>query len=308
MTRFITRSGKRIDESNNPFWISYADLMTALVMLFLVVMSISMVAIANRPIVEKRVRESDIQEILDLLGKKASEKHLDLTINRATHTISFGEKARFGFDSYQLTPDAQDQLRAFVPLLLEVHAQEKGQRWLKRIHIEGYTDESGSYLYNVNLSLNRAQAVVCTLFAADLLPEKQQLLRQLLIIDGASVTGIKENPEDSRRVEVRLEFRQRDELVTLQTPPEMRLGRCAIFLRITKPSRNPTPKKQNQVADPLNPAPASQTPAPTEQTKSNKIPHPDKRLQKPSPQQGNPFSFHDPLEPPREQLLEFPPE
>jgi flagellar motor protein MotB len=42
----IPRRGR--DEGEKPFWISYADLMTALMMLFLVVMAVALFAITSR--------------------------------------------------------------------------------------------------------------------------------------------------------------------------------------------------------------------------------------------------------------------
>ena len=228
MSRFTPRVIRRTEDTGNPFWISYSDLMTALVMLFLVVMSISMVAIATRPLAEKKQRETDIQSILNQLETRADEVGLDLDINRATRTINFGERAQFAFNSYYLSPTARKKLRSFVPLLLEAYNEKQGRQWLKRIHIEGYTDATGTYLYNVNLSLNRAQAVVCALFAADLPMEKHNLLRQLLIIDGASITGIKESADASRRVAVRLSFRQADDQSIDRPPIDMPMGRCAI--------------------------------------------------------------------------------
>ncbi|MBF0582890.1 MAG: OmpA family protein [Magnetococcales bacterium] len=233
MARVVQRFQKQIEDGGNPFWISYADLMTALAMLFLVVMSIAMVAIASRPLVEKKERETAIQAILNRLEQRAKEKNLGLEINHATHTISFGEKASFAFNSYQLSPVAQESLRSFVPLLLDLEPESpaREKRWLKRIHIEGYTDATGSYLYNVNLSLNRAQAVVCALFSAEMPGNQQERLRQLLIIDGASVTGIKQSADESRRVEVRLEFRQADDAGSEGMPVvNMPIGRCAIHL------------------------------------------------------------------------------
>jgi len=268
MARILPLIRRRAETSESPFWISYADLMTALVMLFMVVMSISMVTIAvqamktkeqamvekeqamevRRLAIEERrlameerqlrekakiIRDKEILTVLDLLASKAEERKLDLTVNRTTHTISFGEKARFAHDSFLLSASAKKGLQAFVPLLLEVRASEAGHRWLKRVHIEGYTDETGTYLYNVYLSLNRAQAVVCALFATDLDPERRRKLRSLLMIDGATVTSIKQTREESRRVEVRLEFRQLGDKKEPLPVPEMSggLGRCAITMQ-----------------------------------------------------------------------------
>ncbi|MBF0164990.1 MAG: OmpA family protein [Magnetococcales bacterium] len=225
------RQGRRsgVDEGpGNPFWISYADLMTALVMLFLVVMSISMVAIASRPMVEKRQRAGDIRMILTQLDLMAEESGLDLRVNHEDHSINFGDKARFAFNSYQLTAEAVETLRAFVPVLLEARAGAEGERWMERVHIEGYTDAAGSYLYNVDLSLKRAQSVLCALLSVDLPPEKLRRLQELLIIDGASVTAIKSSPEESRRVEMRLEFRRVGDATSIKRPPDLPMGRCAL--------------------------------------------------------------------------------
>ncbi|MGN7613158.1 OmpA family protein [Magnetococcales bacterium HHB-1] len=220
----------RTETTESPFWISFADLMTALVMLFLVVMSISMVAVSSRSLVEKKAQETDIESILVGLDQAAKKRDLEIHINQTNHTISFGEKVRFAHNSYQLSKEAIKKLQDFVPLLLKVKASHEGQRWLKRVHIEGYTDETGTYLYNVHLSLNRAQAVVCALIATPLTQTQRNALRQMLIIDGASTTSIKSSPSESRRVEVRLEFRHLGEAIkpTYQPRVNMPLGRCAI--------------------------------------------------------------------------------
>ena len=231
MAQYYPRAPRRDSAAESPFWISYADLMTALVMLFLVVMSISMVAIASRQYVEKKMRETDITEVLDTLDKTAQDQGLDVDINRNAYTISFGQQARFPLNSYRLTAEAQSKLQAFVPILLAAQASEKGGKWLKRVHIEGYTDESGTYLYNVFLSLQRAQAVVCAMFAGQELSQDERLgLRQLLMIDGATITSIKETRDESRRVEVRLEFRRLGDEESSRPVPNMEVGDCAISI------------------------------------------------------------------------------
>lgn len=226
--RYLPLAKRRVETETSPFWISYADLMTALVMLFLVVMSISMVAVASRAMVEKKSRETEIQKLLEELDQEVRKRGMDVQVNRLSDTISMGEKALFAHDSYRLTRSAKEALQALVPVLLESSATDKGKRWLKRIHIEGYTDETGSYLYNVNLSLHRAQAVVCALFAGDLTEEQQSQLKKLLIIDGATITSVKPTRDESRRVEVRLEFRQLGDTEVAPPAVEMPLGKCAI--------------------------------------------------------------------------------
>lgn len=264
MARTFPITRKRVDTGSDPFWISYADLMTALVMLFLVVMSISMIAVAARSAEEKRllqvekrllemekkdresvkrIRDEEIAGLLEELENKARAAQLDVDVNQYNQTISFGEKARFAHDSTYLSEEARTQLREFLPLLMEVRNTDTGKRWLKRIHIEGYTDETGTYLYNVNLSLRRAQAVVCALLAGQMSDELVRQFRELLIIDGATVTSIKASREESRRVEVRLEFRQVGDNEAMLPVPAMEVGHCAINLEAGKDEEVAPPKE-----------------------------------------------------------------
>ncbi|MBF0309198.1 MAG: OmpA family protein [Magnetococcales bacterium] len=222
---------KRHEPVDNPFWVSYADLMTALMLLFLVVMSLSVVAISSRDWEARRNRDRDIQAILNDLKDKAAQKNLPVTFNPTHYTIGFGEQVRFAHNSHYLSEEARTRIRRFVPVLLELQASQAGRRWLRRVHIEGYTDETGTYLYNVDLSLRRAQAVLCTLLSPDLPEEQKDSLKKLLIIDGASTTSIKDNREESRRVEVRLEFRSFGNAEVTRPLPKMPLGQCPVLTR-----------------------------------------------------------------------------
>ncbi len=63
----IVRGGKVRDEAEKPFWISYADLMTALMVLFLVVMSVALLAVTktvDEAAQRKQARDSEIAALL----------------------------------------------------------------------------------------------------------------------------------------------------------------------------------------------------------------------------------------------------
>jgi flagellar motor protein MotB len=103
-------------------------------------------------------------------------------------------------------------LRAFVPAILEQANDELGRRVLKRIVVEGFTDKTGTYLSNLDLSLQRSQRVLCALFAAPIAHEKPmssdelEQVRALFLVGGYSFNAAKDTDEQSRRVEMRLEF------------------------------------------------------------------------------------------------------
>lgn len=86
------------------------------------------------------------------------------------------------------------------------------QKWLRRVVVEGFTDQDGTYLYNLALSLNRSKSVVCTLFARPApgehvltLPQLQQV-QDLFLVGGYSFNSIRQDKAASRRVELKLEF------------------------------------------------------------------------------------------------------
>jgi outer membrane protein OmpA-like peptidoglycan-associated protein len=210
----VVRGRRGRDEAEKPFWISYSDLMTALMVLFLVVMSVALLAVTktvDEAAQRKQARDDAIEELLDDL-EEATKAFPGITVDRARQAIDFGERARFRFDSADLSGDQQRQLREFVPEILRIAGTERGHRWLKRVVVEGFTDQKGTYLYNLNLSLRRSQSVLCALFAPPLPDEpglsveEKERIRALFLVGGYSSNSARPTDEESRRIELRLEF------------------------------------------------------------------------------------------------------
>ncbi|MHB1286399.1 MAG: OmpA family protein, partial [Leptospirales bacterium] len=88
----------------------------------------------------------------------------------------------------------------------------QARKWLKRIVVEGYTDQRGSYLFNLNLSLQRSQRVLCVLLDKTgpgmhaLTSEDEMLVRDLFFVGGYSFNQTKKTRAESRRVDLRFEF------------------------------------------------------------------------------------------------------
>ena len=232
----IVRGGKVRDEAEKPFWISYADLMTALMVLFLVVMSVALLAVTktvDEAAQRKQARDTEIKALLDEL--EAATEAFGIKLDRARQAVDFGEKATFRFNSAELTQEQERQLRAFVPDVLRIASTDRGQRWLKRVVVEGFTDSTGTYLYNLNLSLQRSQRVLCALFAPpeageiELNVDQKEKIRSLFLVGGYSFNSAKATPEASRRIELRLEFYGLDESrPTSAALPVVDVGVCAM--------------------------------------------------------------------------------
>jgi outer membrane protein OmpA-like peptidoglycan-associated protein len=206
MGRRRTSARKGRDEGEKPFWISYADLMTALMVLFLVVMAVAVLAIGGA---EGRHRRQ-IDACLDKARAVALEHGQGVVIDKERRVIDFGSQVLFAFNSAALTPLQESVLRTFVPRLLEVARAEVCSPVFKRVVVDGYTDKTGMYLANLHLSLMRSESVLCALFrqgdTAPLSPSQMADVRDMFMVGGFAFNASKDTAAASRRVEMRIEF------------------------------------------------------------------------------------------------------
>ena len=210
----IKRSGKQ--EGESPFWISFADLMSALMVLFLVVMAVTLVAVtqsidaATRGQIE---RAEAISKVMAMIANDPQSKGVG--VDQQNYRIDLGKRVRFESNSYIIDADAGEFLRNYVPVLLKAKVTPEGARWMRSVVVEGFTDEDGTYLYNLQLSLERSRSVVCSLFqnadASALTTEQLRKVQELFLVGGYSFNSIKKDKAESRRVEFKIDFWGLDE-------------------------------------------------------------------------------------------------
>jgi outer membrane protein OmpA-like peptidoglycan-associated protein len=198
------------EEGEKPFWISYADLMTAMMMLFFIVMAVSLIVITNpgpEQDHEKRVRNL-CEEI-----KRAAEGVKDVTVDCLTNRINFGPQAFFAVNSFGISPSTKSKLREVVPVIISVANKNPDRQLLRRVVIEGYASKSGTYLHNLQLSMRRAEEVLCSLFEnpspneRGLTLQEKQVVRDLFLVGGYSFNDAgNRSSQAAQRVEFRLEF------------------------------------------------------------------------------------------------------
>lgn len=203
----------RRDEAERPFWISFSDLMTALMVLFLVAMTVALLAVTHEISETETLKAARDQDISRLMAKLQVAAADFPGVSVRDRVVDFGDRARFDTNSHKLNEAQARLLRDFVPKVLEMARDPLGEKWLKRIVVEGFADARGSYLHNLNLSLQRSERVMCVLLAEPPAPgalsEADRLrIKELFLVSGASFNALKESPEESRRIELRLEFRE----------------------------------------------------------------------------------------------------
>jgi outer membrane protein OmpA-like peptidoglycan-associated protein len=200
------------EEGEKPFWISFSDLMSALMVLFLVAMTVALLAITNEISEAERAkaqREADIDALMERI-REVVRDFPGVTVRG--RSVDFGDRARFDTNSHRLLAEQAKLLRALVPRVLEVARDPLGEKWIKRVVVEGFADQRGTYLHNLNLSMQRSQRVLCVLLGK---PENDERplsdtdrikIRELFLVGGSSFNALKDTLEESRRIEMKLEF------------------------------------------------------------------------------------------------------
>jgi flagellar motor protein MotB len=210
-----SKSRRGRDEGEKPFWISFSDLMTALMVLFLVSMAVALMAITQKQkIIDDTIelRKKTIEQCLaDVKGVTDQPQFKGVTVHG--NSIDFGTVVQFANGLHAFEKPADEKfIRSFVPEVLKVARAQSCNAWLKRVVVEGFASRTGDYLYNLNLSYLRSQRVLCALLnsqAPDAIAEADRKLIQTLFLVGGSSFNTADNDGAARmrRVEIKLEFR-----------------------------------------------------------------------------------------------------
>lgn len=202
------------EEAEKPFWISFSDLMTALMVLFLVAMAVALMAVTQGlQQIKKKEQDRDRTIQACIANVENLTKQVDFQgVSVHGNSIDFGTLVLFGNNQHTFEKSEHEHfVRKFVPKVLEVARTEKCDMWLKRVVVEGFASQTGDYLYNLNLSYLRSQRVLCVLLDSKsndaLDPKDRELIQTLFLVGGSSFNTTAGAASQMRRVELKLEFR-----------------------------------------------------------------------------------------------------
>ncbi|MFM0298699.1 flagellar motor protein MotB [Paraburkholderia sediminicola] len=221
------RRGSR-EDGEKPFWISFSDLMTALMVLFLVAMAVALMAVTQGLQQIKKASQERDQTIESCVSNVKALTRLDefKGVTVRGHSIDFGTLVQFQDNAHKFgNPEDEHFVRRFVPRVLDVARAPTCDKWLKRVVVEGFASKTGDYLFNLNLSYLRSQRVLCALLntqAPDALSAADRsLIQTLFLAGGSSFNTTASSAAQMRRVEIMLEFRDLDS--TKEPPPDIPL-------------------------------------------------------------------------------------
>ncbi len=217
--RPIKKSQK--DEGERPFWISYSDLMTACMTLFLVVMAVTIVMLKKRyenQFAAEAAREATISSCAKDLQSIANQRfpgqaRIEYSRGDAIR-IDLGSIVKFNDGKHAISPEASKFLREYIPTVLHTVKNNQCKQYFRRVIVEGYTSKTGDYMVNLDLSLKRSKEVVCELAKTDpdgtggLSADDKNQVKSLFLVGGFSFNSQKRSDEESRRAELKLEFWQ----------------------------------------------------------------------------------------------------
>lgn len=216
-----TRSRQNTSEVN--YWQSYSDMMSSLLMLFiLLVLSLAYI---NQQTLEHKQAEIEAiykessnkikeitktkQYIITQLLNEINQDELDITIDNESGAISFNSNLLFDFNSAELKSEGKLIINRFLPKYVEILFREGNIEYIDEITIVGHTDTIGGYEYNLELSQLRALSVVNYIVVengANLDSETLEKLKYYIGANGKSFSRpVTENgyviDDKSRRVE-----------------------------------------------------------------------------------------------------------
>ena len=157
-------------------------------------------------------------QLIEELNQALTASEIQIQADKTTGAILFESSILFPTDGNELSEEGKEFFQRFMPVYMNVLLQPQFQEYIGEIIVEGHTDDTGSYLHNLELSQQRAWSVAEYFLREDcqfLTADTQNLLKSLITVNGcANKSPIYNedgtvNADRSRRVEIK--FRLKDQ-------------------------------------------------------------------------------------------------
>lgn len=208
-----------MEVSKQTHWIPLADLMTGLMMIFMLITAVYITYVEKTTTLvldEFKDIKSNMQLALQKEFKE-SFKQWDAEL-LGDMTIRFNNpNVQFSIQSSELKPEFQNLLRDFFPRYMKIIRSEKFKHAIKEIRIEGHTSKfwkdaspSEAYFLNMGLSQERTRSTLKFLMGLPVFKDDDEWFRQHITANGLSSSQpIIKNPKSIKEDELnqRVEFR-----------------------------------------------------------------------------------------------------
>lgn len=206
----------KIEEQNdgNIFWITMTDLMTGLVLVFIVMFFYTYLTSHMELMKQNIAKENATKSLQEALDSQNINANID-----STGVVKISDLELFEINSYELSNKGKKYLDKFAPAYLNsLFSNDYLNQNIDKIIIQGHTDsqtfkgqysEDQQYMKNMELSLKRAYTVANYMSNTSYNKINGNRLRKMIHVEGASfsnpiIVNGKEDFSKSRRVELKL--------------------------------------------------------------------------------------------------------
>jgi len=198
-------------------WISVADLMAGLMMIFLFIAISYMIQVKKTAKTYTEIQSKIYQALYQEFNNDL--KQWGAVINQKDLSITFKEpEILFEKGKYEINQKFRTILHDFFPRYINILKIDEFKNEISEIRIEGHTSSEGlrgqtedeAYFYNMNLSQNRTKSVLQYVLLLDKIKPEKTWIKQVLTANGLSSSKTIKNKHDvedrilSRRVEFRV--------------------------------------------------------------------------------------------------------
>lgn len=259
----MARRKRKSNDEETSYWLSYSDMMAALLLIFVLIISFTMLQskrqyeekerelLSQQNVIgeqqdqleqQKKAMESQ-KKIVDqqkeqmasqqaqldkIIGVKSNlisalkdefdGSDLSVSVDSQTGAITFDASVLFDKGKYEIKDEGKKFLAQFLPRYFSVLLKNDFHQYISEVIIEGHTDTTADYLYNLELSQQRALAVAKYCLdekSSSVSKDQIEQLQKIMTANGRSFSNPVYNSDGSidmdasRRVEFK--FRLKDE-------------------------------------------------------------------------------------------------
>jgi outer membrane protein OmpA-like peptidoglycan-associated protein len=193
------------------FWISYADLMTLLMIVFLLIALSYMALVTDQQEKDQLILseyQNTKQELFDTLSANFEKdfKKWRIELNKDLSIQFTNPEVLFPSGKSELTTEFKNILNDFFPKYIRIITKPKFRKSISEIRIEGHTDDiaigktNDSYIDNIQLSQDRARNVLAYLRSLPvykkLKPSDEKVLKYWFTANGLSYGRTLDNKKE----------------------------------------------------------------------------------------------------------------
>ena len=207
------RRKKKQESEEVTYWLSYSDMMAALLLVFVLIISFTMLQAKKqyedkeKELQDQRAQLAEQQQIMESQQEKLDKvigvrsdlaaalrqefdgSDLKVSVDPSTGAITLDSSILFDVDRYDIKQSGQEFLQDFLPRYVGVLLKPEFKEYISEIIIEGHTDTNGDYMHNLELSQQRALSVarLCVMDNSTVLSASElEEVRPILTANGRS--------------------------------------------------------------------------------------------------------------------------